>query len=369
MINPVLNIAPPAQGAGQKQNSTPTTDGFGALLARKMDDQAVTDNPPASANSTEGKATKTEKPTEKTDQTIQDQAPDATTNPLTALLLGNQALKTAATASDEAKTNNDQTPSAADTITSPMALPGNPEIKVTGEVNTHSEKSMHSTGSASALQAGITREKIESATLSSARAESVIATQPDSKTGTESFKLAELTASLPTPSAQVMAQSASSQLASGMMPNMATNNAQTTITAPLGSRAWPDEFSQKINWVSTQQNQVAELHLNPPDLGPMSVVLTVSENQATALFTSPHSAVREAIENALPKLRESLAENGIMLGNATVSDQPPRDSGAGNFMSQRTHTRAETANLTATESAAIPLTPARRHNGMIDTFA
>lgn len=166
------------------------------------------------------------------------------------------------------------------------------------------------------------------------------------------------------------------QSAAGIMANMQTNkpadNPQV-IAAPMGSKGWADEFSQKISWMSTQQNQVAELHLNPPELGPLDVTLKISDSQATAVFTSPHSAVRDAIENALPKLRELLADNGIMLGNTTVSDQTPRDGSA--FTNQRDNPAASRGasgveNEAADASiASIPLTPARRHNGMVDTFA
>lgn len=180
-----------------------------------------------------------------------------------------------------------------------------------------------------------------------------------------------------TQSAQNMAQI--QPATSGIMPNMLTanqsaNNPQT-IATPLNSNGWADEFSQKISWMSTQQNQVAELHLNPPDLGPLDVVLKISDNQATAMFTSPHSAVRDAIENALPKLREVLADNGIMLGNATVSDQTPRDGNSAGFMNQRgdTPARREIPGITSESTNAslspIQLTPASRHNGMVDTFA
>jgi flagellar hook-length control protein FliK len=140
------------------------------------------------------------------------------------------------------------------------------------------------------------------------------------------------------------------------------------IESPLGSNAWTGEFSQKISWLSHEQSQVAELHLNPPDLGPMHVVISVSDNQATAQFSSPHSEVRHAIENALPKLRESLADNGIMLGNATVSDQTPRDSGAGQF-AQQSRNRASVINTAEPAAISAPIAPTRRHTGMLDTFA
>ncbi|HEU0282236.1 MAG TPA: flagellar hook-length control protein FliK, partial [Gallionella sp.] len=144
----------------------------------------------------------------------------------------------------------------------------------------------------------------------------------------EAVKRAELPSSLAQPVPNT-AQAIVSPTISAAIPGMLTNNtsisAPPTIATPLGNNGWADEFSQKISWISTQQNQVAELHLNPPNLGPLDVVLEISDNQATALFTSPHGAVRDAVENALPKLREILADNGITLGNTTISDQPPRD--------------------------------------------
>lgn len=163
--------------------------------------------------------------------------------------------------------------------------------------------------------------------------------------------------------------------ASTVMPNMLANNrlfdTRQTIATPLNNSGWADEFSQKINWISTQQNQVAELHLNPPDLGPLNVVLKISDNQATALFTSPHSAVRDAVENALPKLRETLADNGITLGNTTVSDQPPRDRDMERFTNQGSGAATQRDDFSDANllTAAAQVVPARRHNGMVDIFA
>jgi len=170
-----------------------------------------------------------------------------------------------------------------------------------------------------------------------------------------------------------------SAVESAVMPNILTSNISAyipqTITTPLGQSGWADEFSQKIIWMSTQQNQIAELHLNPPDLGPLNVVMKISDNQVTVQFTSPHSAVRDAVENALPKLREILADNNIMLGNATVSDQPPRDRSGEGFTNQGSGTAAqrETPYNATDSNGLLPTTaqslPARRHNGMLDIFA
>lgn len=199
--------------------------------------------------------------------------------------------------------------------------------------------------------------------------------------GTEITGLGELSGNFSdTPRApQGIAQSTASVVASGMLPNILANdkaaNSLQTISSPLGSSGWAEEFSQKITWMGTQQNQVVELHLNPPNLGPLDVVLKISDSQATALFTSPHGAVRDAVENALPRLREMLADNGIMLGNTMVSDQSPRDRSANGFMGHDTgamtprETSDDASGAAGLSLTAAQTTPARRHNGMVDTFA
>ncbi len=142
------------------------------------------------------------------------------------------------------------------------------------------------------------------------------------------------------------------------------------INTPLNQARWTDEFSQKITWLATaNQEQHAELHLNPPQLGPLDVVLKVSGDQASAMFTSSHAAVREAIEQSIPKLRELLADNGIMLGSATVSDQAPRDQRSDSGYPRQSTASGRLPEVTKTESTSPGLAPVRRHIGVVDTFA
>lgn len=161
---------------------------------------------------------------------------------------------------------------------------------------------------------------------------------------------------------------------SGFMPLLAgasaTNVNQIQVSAPVMQPAWADEFSQKITWLSTQKNQSAELHLNPPQLGPLDVVLKVNGDQATAMFSSPHAAVREAIEQALPKLREMMAESGIMLGNAMVSDQTPKNeqhTASHKAQGKGSATVDRTKDTESTQEVRV--SSISRHNGMVDTFA
>jgi len=73
----------------------------------------------------------------------------------------------------------------------------------------------------------------------------------------------------------------------------------------------------------------------------------------------------------MPKLREMLADSGIMLGNAMVNDHAAKngqDSPARNPAGRS----PSSASAGTAEEAAIQETrvsPIRRHNGMVDTFA
>jgi flagellar hook-length control protein FliK len=116
-----------------------------------------------------------------------------------------------------------------------------------------------------------------------------------------------------------------------------------------------------------QHLKVAELHLNPPELGPLQITLTVNNDQASAQFVSQHASVREAIEAAMPRLREMLAEGGITLGNTSVSadsfqNQTQSEQNARNHAA-RSAAQADTG---ATFRSTQPL---RATRGLVDIFA
>ncbi|SCY07778.1 hook-length control protein FliK [Nitrosospira sp. Nl5] len=95
----------------------------------------------------------------------------------------------------------------------------------------------------------------------------------------------------------------------------------------IGAAGWDNALGQKILWMVSNQQQVAELNLDPPDLGPLQVILSITDDQASATFVSQHADVRQALEAALPRLKEMMAESGISLGNTTVSADTPQQQG------------------------------------------
>ncbi len=96
-----------------------------------------------------------------------------------------------------------------------------------------------------------------------------------------------------------------------------------TISTTVGQPGWGQELGlQLAQWQQRGEHRV-ELHLHPAELGPLSVSLKVDDQGAQAQFFSAHGQVRQALEQALPQLREALAQQGINLGEASVSDQQP----------------------------------------------
>jgi flagellar hook-length control protein FliK len=149
------------------------------------------------------------------------------------------------------------------------------------------------------------------------------------------------------------------------------------IAPPVGDREWPQALSQQMVRLSTQGNHTAELQLNPPDLGPLKVVLNVVNDQAQASFVSPHASVRAAVEAALPQLRNAMADSGIQLGQTSVGgEQYAGQPGNGQQQQQPQSSERGTGfaqfGLESPQAAApTRTTPEPRHlaRGEVDTFA
>ena len=141
------------------------------------------------------------------------------------------------------------------------------------------------------------------------------------------------------------------------------------VETPLGAPGWSTALADRLLMFVGDKQQVAELHINPPHLGPVEIRLTVGDDQASAVFASPHAIVRETIESALPRLREVLAENGINLGQASVTADSPRDRSAQeqslpSFGGGGERGRAADTPIGAASAAAV-----RRVRSLVDLFA
>ncbi|MEO8039834.1 MAG: flagellar hook-length control protein FliK, partial [Betaproteobacteria bacterium] len=102
------------------------------------------------------------------------------------------------------------------------------------------------------------------------------------------------------------------------------------VSQPLQASTWRESFADRVTWVANARQPAAEMQINPPNLGPVEIRVNVSADQANLSFYSPHAAVREAIQAALPRLQDSLSASGLTLGNVFVGAEAQSRQHPGN---------------------------------------
>jgi hypothetical protein len=101
------------------------------------------------------------------------------------------------------------------------------------------------------------------------------------------------------------------------------------VPTPFGSPDFAAAFGLQVSLLARDGHHRAELHLNPAEMGPVSVQIVVDGTQARIDFGADVAATRQAIEAGLPELASALRDAGLTLHGGGVS------SHAGNGGSER----------------------------------
>jgi len=143
------------------------------------------------------------------------------------------------------------------------------------------------------------------------------------------------------------------------------------VETPVGANGWNDKVGEQIVWMVGRQEQRAELVLNPPQLGRVEVSVSIHGDQANAQFVSANPAVRDALESALPRLREMLADAGISLGQAHVGSESANNAAnqSADKQENRDNQPRASAGVGALRQMSISTSWQRQGNGMVDVFA
>lgn len=146
--------------------------------------------------------------------------------------------------------------------------------------------------------------------------------------------------------------------------------ASNKLAPSVGTTAWSQALGEKVVWMAAGAQQTATLTLNPPNMGPLQIVLNLTNDQASASFFSAQPEVRQALEAAFPKLREMMNESGIQLGQASVSAESPRQQDTGDRQAQRSAMPFNVSDDGVSMGQGLPhsVTP-HSGRGLIDTFA
>ncbi len=168
----------------------------------------------------------------------------------------------------------------------------------------------------------------------------------------------------------------------GMLQNQPVSTAQTAaanlastnpvnnslIMTPPGKEGWAQAIGQRVMWMVGAAQQSATLTLNPPEMGPLQIVINVHNDKTDTAFFSDRQEVRQALQDGMDNLREMMKDAGINLGQTNINQ---RDKMAQDFTQhQQQAARQDTGNSAhAAEEASVSTVATRAGLGLVDTFA
>jgi len=142
----------------------------------------------------------------------------------------------------------------------------------------------------------------------------------------------------------------------------AATPAQEGLTTTVGSSGWAEALGARVVWMAHQGVTAASLRLEPEHLGPLEIKISLHQGAASVWFGASEPQTRSALEQALPQLQQMFASHGLLLSDAGVSREPPRESAPA--PQPATPTLAAESQENATEvSLALP------RSGLLDTYA
>lgn len=146
-------------------------------------------------------------------------------------------------------------------------------------------------------------------------------------------------------------------------PEAAANATAGDLKSPVGTSAWNDELGGHLTWMTQKGLETGSLRVAPEHLGPVEVQISVHNGDASVWFGASHPDTRAALEQALPRLREMFASQGMTLTDSGVSRESPRN--------QARNSPAPSVNsVTAVGSADVSSPAAARVSlGLVDTYA
>ena len=171
------------------------------------------------------------------------------------------------------------------------------------------------------------------------------------------------TASLNTASAAGRATALNTPFAQAMQ----ASNFGQALGSAVGQNAWGESIAQRVSLMAGLKVSSAQIQLDPPELGAMTVKVSVTGDQASVSFHSPHAVVRDALELSFPRLQEMMGQQGMQLIDAQVSDNSFAGQGSGESSSDS----ASQSRGDAQDDGASATTPqiVRIATGLIDFYA
>jgi len=115
------------------------------------------------------------------------------------------------------------------------------------------------------------------------------------------------------------------------------------------------QLRERVQLMVRQNVQVAEIRLDPAELGQMQIRVNLQQEQASVQFIVQQQHAKELLEQQMPRLRELLQQQGIQLGEGQVQQQTREErqqaeqrSAGGSQHNDDKQTGTDSANQTTT---------------------
>ncbi len=133
----------------------------------------------------------------------------------------------------------------------------------------------------------------------------------------------ELPQRVDTPTAATTITSATSEVAV----TRADSRPPLSQPTPVSHPRFSENLNSQVLMLARGGLHEAKINLNPPELGPLEVRISMRHDEALVQLAAHNPGVRDTLEQALPRLRELFSDAGIRLGESAVFDQLPQREG------------------------------------------
>ncbi|SMY33167.1 Flagellar hook-length control protein [Photobacterium malacitanum] len=116
-----------------------------------------------------------------------------------------------------------------------------------------------------------------------------------------------------------------------------------------------EQVHERINMMMAKNLKQVDIRLDPPELGKIQIKLNITQDQASVQFTVNNSQTRDMVEQAMPRLREMLQQQGLQLAQSSVQQETPQQfSGQHNHHAADSQSGKQSSSIAATEGQLQP---------------
>ncbi len=170
----------------------------------------------------------------------------------------------------------------------------------------------------------------------------------------------------------LLAQAAGS---AGATASAAVPTVEAHVQTRLDSPAFGAAFGAQLSVMARDGVQSARLHLNPAEMGPVTVQISITGHMARVDLVAEQAFTRQMLEQSMPSLAGSLRETGLTLTGGGVFEQPHQPGQAGHADGGRERGGNARQGTTGSGAHGDPLGtvstagPRTSHRGVVDLYA